>query len=170
MHDLRAAVYSRLQSMPLAFFTATRTGEVQSRIANDIGGMQSTVTTTATSIVSNFTSVIAAIIAMFALDWRLAAVSLVMLPFFVWISRRVGDERRRITTARQRSSRGMSAIVEESLSVSGILLGRTMGRSPALIDEFAGESEIWSTWRSVRVWPGAGGSRRSRSLWRQCPR
>ena len=140
MHDLRAAVYARLQSMPLAFFTATRTGEVQSRIANDIGGMQSTVTTTATSIVSNFTSVIAAIIAMFALDWRLAAVSLLMLPFFVWISRRVGDERRRITAARQRKLAGMSAIVEESLSVSGILLGRTMGRSPALIDSFTGES------------------------------
>ncbi|MFF3570865.1 ABC transporter ATP-binding protein [Nocardia jiangxiensis] len=140
MHDLRAAVYARLQSMPLAFFTTTRTGEVQSRIANDIGGMQSTVTTTATSIVSNFTSVIAAIIAMFALDWRLAAVSLLMLPFFVWISRRVGDERRRITAARQRKLAGMSAIVEESLSVSGILLGRTMGRSPALIDSFTGES------------------------------
>lgn len=140
MHDLRAAVYARLQSMPLAFFTTTRTGEVQSRIANDIGGMQSTVTTTATSIVSNFTSVVAAIIAMFALDWRLASVSLVMLPCFVWISRRVGDERRRITAARQRKLAGMSAIVEESLSVSGILLGRTMGRAPALIDDFAGES------------------------------
>ena len=140
MHDLRAAVYARLQSMPLAFFTTTRTGEVQSRIANDIGGMQSTVTTTATSIVSNFTSVVAAIIAMFALDWRLAAVSLLMLPFFVWISRRVGDERRRITAARQRKLAGMSAIVEESLSVSGILLGRTMGRAPALIGSFTGES------------------------------
>ncbi|WP_067674295.1 ABC transporter ATP-binding protein [Nocardia miyunensis] len=140
MHDLRASVYARLQSMPLAFFTTTRTGEVQSRIANDIGGMQSTVTTTATSIVSNFTSVTAAIIAMFALDWRLAAVSLLMLPFFVWISRRVGDERRRITAARQRKLAGMSAIVEESLSVSGILLGRTMGRASALIDEFTGES------------------------------
>jgi len=140
MHDLRAAVYTRLQSMPLAFFTATRTGEVQSRIANDIGGMQSTVTSTATSIVSNFTSVAAAVIAMFALNWKLAAVSLVMLPFFVWISRRVGTERRRITTQRQRKLAGMSAIVEESLSVSGILLGRTMGRSPALIDDFAHES------------------------------
>ncbi|MQY20595.1 ABC transporter ATP-binding protein [Nocardia macrotermitis] len=140
MHDLRAAVYARLQSMPLAFFTATRTGEVQSRIANDIGGMQSTVTTTATSLVSNFTSVTAAVIAMFALDWRLALVSLVMLPFFVWISRRVGDERRRITAARQRKLASMSAIVEESLSVSGILLGRTMGRAPALIDGFASES------------------------------
>ncbi|MFI9503037.1 ABC transporter ATP-binding protein [Nocardia sp. NPDC052566] len=140
MHDLRSAVYAQLQRMPLAFFTATRTGEVQSRIANDIGGMQSTVTSTATSLVSNFTTVVAAVIAMIALDWRLTAVSLVMLPFFVWISRRVGDERRRITGQRQQQLAGMSAIVEESLSVSGILLGRTMGRSPALVDDFTKES------------------------------
>ncbi|MCU1643139.1 MAG: msbA [Nocardia sp.] len=140
MHDLRTAVYARLQSMPLSFFTTTRTGEVQSRIANDIGGMQSTVTSTATSLIANFTSVLAAVIAMIALDWRLTVVSLLMLPFFVWISRRVGSERRRITGERQKQLAGMSAIVEESLSVSGILLGRTMGRSPALIDDFARES------------------------------
>ncbi|WP_406229382.1 ABC transporter ATP-binding protein [Nocardia sp. NBC_01009] len=140
MHDLRSAVYARLQRMPLSFFTATRTGEVQSRIANDIGGMQSTVTSTATSLVSNFTTVVASIIAMIALDWRLTAVSLIMLPFFVWVSRRVGNERRKITAQRQQKLAGMSAIVEESLSVSGILLGRTMGRSPALIDNFAKES------------------------------
>lgn len=140
MHDLRTAVYARLQSMPLSFFTATRTGEVQSRIANDIGGMQSTVTSTATSLIANFTSVLAAVIAMFALDWRLTLVSLLMLPFFVWISRKVGSERRRITGEKQKKLAGMSAIVEESLSVSGILLGRTMGRSPALVDDFAKES------------------------------
>ncbi|MGW4354119.1 ABC transporter ATP-binding protein [Nocardia sp. NPDC004582] len=140
MHDLRSAVYARLQSMPLSFFTATRTGEVQSRIANDIGGMQSTVTSTLTSLVSNFTSVVAAVIAMFALDWRLTLVSLTMLPLFVWISRRVGSERRRITGEKQRKLAGMSAIVEESLSVSGILLARTMGRSPALVEDFTRES------------------------------
>ncbi|WP_433520704.1 ABC transporter ATP-binding protein [Nocardia pseudovaccinii] len=140
MHDLRSAVYAQLQRMPLSFFTTTRTGEVQSRIANDIGGMQSTVTSTATSLVSNFTTVTASVIAMIALDWRLTLVSLIMLPFFVWISRRVGDERRKITAQRQQKLAGMSAIVEESLSVSGILLGRTMGRSPALVDDFAQES------------------------------
>ncbi|RJO68225.1 ABC transporter ATP-binding protein [Nocardia panacis] len=140
MHDLRTAVYAQLQRMPLAFFTTTRTGEIQSRIANDIGGMQSTVTSTATSLVSNFTTVLAAVTAMFALDWRLTLVSLLMLPFFVWVSRRVGGERRRITGERQRKLAGMSAIVEESLSVSGILLGRTMGRSPALVRDFTRES------------------------------
>ncbi|MFI7667002.1 ABC transporter ATP-binding protein [Nocardia sp. NPDC049526] len=140
MHDLRSAVYAQLQRMPLSFFTTTRTGEVQSRIANDIGGMQSTVTSTATSLVSNFTTVVASVIAMIALDWRLTLVSLIMLPFFVWISRRVGDERRKITAQRQQKLAGMSAIVEESLSVSGILLGRTMGRAPALVDDFAKES------------------------------
>ncbi|MEV7078890.1 ABC transporter ATP-binding protein [Streptomyces sp. NPDC093516] len=141
MHDLRTAVYGRLQRMSLAFFTRTRTGEVQSRIANDIGGMQATVTSTATSLVSNATSVIATIVAMIALDWRLTVVSLLLLPVFVWISRRVGDERRKITTQRQKQMAAMAATVTESLSVSGILLGRTMGRSDSLTRSFADESE-----------------------------
>ncbi|WP_328869678.1 ABC transporter ATP-binding protein/permease [Streptomyces sp. NBC_00287] len=141
MHDLRTAVYGRLQRMSLAFFTRTRTGEVQSRIANDIGGMQATVTSTATSLVANFTSVVATIIAMLVLDWRLTAVSLLLLPVFVWISRRVGNERKKITTQRQKQMAAMAATVTESLSVSGILLGRTMGRSDSLTSAFATESE-----------------------------
>ncbi|MFD4553709.1 ABC transporter ATP-binding protein [Streptomyces sp. NPDC058469] len=141
MHDLRTAVYGRLQRMSLAFFTRTRTGEVQSRIANDIGGMQATVTSTATSLVSNLTSVVATIIAMIALDWRLTVVSLLLLPVFVWISRRVGNERKKIATQRQRQMAEMAATVTESLSVSGILLGRTMGRSDSLTQSFSDESE-----------------------------
>src|SRR5919201_6104064 len=101
MHDLRTRVYRHLQRLSLAFFTRTRTGEVQSRIANDIGGVQSVVTSTATSIVSNVTTVLAAAVAMFLLDWRLAAAALGLLPFFVWMTRRVGEERRRITAVRQ---------------------------------------------------------------------
>ncbi|MER6186277.1 ABC transporter ATP-binding protein [Streptomyces sp. NPDC001652] len=141
MHDLRTAVYDRLQRMSLAFFTRTRTGEVQSRIANDIGGMQATVTSTATSLVSNVTSVVATIVAMLALDWRLTVVSLLLLPAFVWISRRVGNERKKITTQRQKQMAAMAATVTESLSVSGILLGRTMGRSDSLTQSFSDESE-----------------------------
>ncbi|KMS83697.1 MULTISPECIES: ABC transporter ATP-binding protein [Streptomyces] len=141
MHDLRTAVFGRLQRMSLAFFTRTRTGEVQSRIANDIGGMQATVTSTATSLVSNATSVVATIVAMVALDWRLTIVSLLLLPVFVWISRRVGNERKKITTQRQKQMAAMAATVTESLSVSGILLGRTMGRSDSLTASFAEESE-----------------------------
>ncbi|MFJ8659500.1 ABC transporter ATP-binding protein [Streptomyces sp. NPDC093795] len=141
MHDLRTGVYEQLQRMPLAFFTRTRTGEVQSRIANDIGGMQATVTSTATSLVSNLTAVIATVVAMLALDWRLTLVSLALLPAFVWISRRVGRERKRITTQRQKQMAAMAATVTESLSVSGILLGRTMGRADSLTQSFAAESE-----------------------------
>ncbi|MET9930763.1 MULTISPECIES: ABC transporter ATP-binding protein [unclassified Streptomyces] len=141
MHDLRTAVYEQLQRMPLAFFTRTRTGEVQSRIANDIGGMQATVTSTATSLVSNLTAVVATVVAMLALDWRLTLVSLLLLPVFVWISRRVGRERKRITTQRQKQMAAMAATVTESLSVSGILLGRTMGRADSLTRSFAEESE-----------------------------
>ena len=140
MHDLRSAVYRHLQRMSLAFFTRTRTGEVQSRIANDIGGVQNVVTSTATSIVSNVTTVLATVVAMVLLDWRLALFSLALLPFFVWLTRRVGNERRRIAAKRQGRMADMSALVEESLSVSGILLGKTMGRSPELTDRFERES------------------------------
>lgn len=140
MHDLRAAVYRHLQRLSLAFFTRTRTGEVQSRIANDIGGVQNVVTSTATSIVSNVTTVLATIVAMFALDWRLAAFSLALLPFFIWLTRHVGRERKRITAERQGRLADMSSLVEESLSVSGILLGKTMGRAPELADRFTRES------------------------------
>ena len=140
MHDLRTGVYTKLQQMPLAFFTRTKTGEVQSRIAGDIGSMQATVTSTATSLVSNVTSVVATVVAMLALDWRLTLVSLALLPLFVWVSRRVGRERKRITGERQKQMATMAAMVTESLSVSGILLGRTMGRSDSLSQDFAAES------------------------------
>ena len=140
MHDLRAAVYRHLQRLSLAFFTKTRTGEIQSRIANDIGGVQNVVTSTATSIVSNVTTVLAAAVAMFLLDWRLAVAALGLLPFFVWLTRRVGEERRRITAVRQTRLADISSLVEESLSVSGILLGKTMGRTGELAERFERES------------------------------
>ncbi|MEV8636354.1 ABC transporter ATP-binding protein [Streptosporangium sp. NPDC051023] len=141
MHDLRTTVYAHLQRMSLAFFTRTRTGEVQSRIANDIGGMQSVVTSTAASIVSNLTTVVATIVAMVVLDWRLTAVSLLLLPVFVGISRRVGRERRKITSERQRKLAALSSTVQESLSISGILLGRTMGQAPELTRRFTAASD-----------------------------
>jgi ATP-binding cassette, subfamily B, bacterial len=141
MHDLRAAVYEHLQRMSLAFFTRTRTGEVQSRIANDIGGIDSVVTTTATSIAQNATTVIASVIAMCLLDWRLAILSLVFVPLFVYLTRRVGKVRRKITMEQQRRLADMSALVAESLSVSGIMLGKTMGRGGDLAERFSGESK-----------------------------
>jgi ATP-binding cassette, subfamily B, bacterial len=140
MHDLRSAVYAHLQRMSLAFFTRTRTGEVQSRIANDIGGIDNVVTSTATSIMQNVTTVVATVVAMVLLDWRLAAFSLFLLPFFVWLTRRVGEERKRITSVRQGRLADISTLVEESLSVSGVLLGKTMGRAPELVRRFRGES------------------------------
>ena len=140
MHDLRTQVYRHLQRLSLAFFTRTRTGEIQSRIANDIGGVQTVVTSTATSIVSNVTTVLASVVAMFLLDWRLALFSLALLPFFVGLARRVGDQRKKITTVKQGAMADISSLVQESLSVSGILLGKTMGRSAALAERFEGES------------------------------
>ncbi|MFI2124115.1 ABC transporter ATP-binding protein [Streptomyces sp. NPDC020299] len=144
MHDLRTEIYTHLQELPLAFFTRTRTGEVQSRIANDIGAMQATVTSTASSLVSSLTTVTASVIALLIMDWRLALVSLSVLPLFILISRRVGELRRAFTRQRQQQMSSMSAMVEEQLSVSGVLLARTMGRSKELAEMFAVESKALS--------------------------
>ena len=141
MHDLRTQVYRHLQRLSLAFFTRTRTGEVQSRIANDIGGIENVVTSTATSVLSNVTTVLATVVAMVLLDWRLAAFALALLPLFVWLTKRVGAQRKKVTAERQASLADVSAIVQESLSVSGILLGKTMGRTDDLAERFSAESE-----------------------------
>jgi ATP-binding cassette subfamily B protein len=140
MHDLRAAVYRRLQKMSLAFFTRTRTGEVQSRISNDIGGLDSVITNTATTIAQNATTVIAAVVAMCVLNWRLTLISLFFVPPSVWMTRRVGKLRRKITTEQQGRLADLSALVAESLSVSGIMLGKTMGRGEDLAQRFTKES------------------------------
>ncbi|HTR33514.1 MAG TPA: ABC transporter ATP-binding protein, partial [Gaiellaceae bacterium] len=140
MHDLRTRVFRHLQRLSLAFFTRTRTGEVQSRISNDIGGVQSVLTSTATSIVSNVTTVIATAIGMIALSWQLALFAFALVPVFVFLTRRVGAERRRIATTTQETLADISSLVQESLSVSGILLGKTMGRTEELADRFDGES------------------------------
>jgi ATP-binding cassette, subfamily B, bacterial len=140
MHDLRTDVYRHLQRLSLRFFTATRTGEVQSRIANDIGGVQTVVTTTATSIVSNATTVITTAIAMILLDWRLAVAAFALLPVFVLITRRVGRIRRALAATTQGSLADISTLVEESLSVSGVLLAKTMGQTGDLAERFQSES------------------------------
>ena len=141
MHDLRVSVYRHLQRLSLAFFTRTRAGEVQSRIANDIGGIDNVATNTATTIAQNATTVISTTIVMALLSWQLAAISLGLLPLFVWMTRRVGRERRAITMRLQRGLADISALVAESLSVSGMMLGKTMGRSEDLAERFTAESD-----------------------------
>jgi ATP-binding cassette subfamily B protein len=140
MDDLRLALYTHLQWMPLRFFTETRTGEIQSRIGNDVNGVQSVVTDTAASLLSNFATVATTVIAMLILDWRLTILSLGMLPVFAYITYRVGRVRREVSGLTQRSLAEVSAITEESLSVSGILLSKTFGQQQASIARFARES------------------------------
>jgi ATP-binding cassette subfamily B protein len=140
MHDLRAAVFRHLQRLSLAFFTRTRTGEVQSRISNDIGGVQNVVTNTATSIASNVTTVAATMVGMLLLNWKLALFAFALIPVFAVLTRRVGAERRRIAKTTQETLADLSSLVQESLSVSGILLGKTMGRTDELADRFEQDS------------------------------
>ena len=138
MQDLRGALYAHLQSMPLRFFTETRTGEIQSRLANDVGGVQAVVTDTASSITSNLAIAISTTIAMFLLDWRLALLSLGLMPFFLYLTYRVGKVRREVSTETQKSLAELTATTEETLSVSGILLSKTFGQQANSIAKFRG--------------------------------
>lgn len=140
MHRLRTDVFAHLQRQSIGFFVRTRTGEVQSRITNDIGGMQAVVTSTATSIAANLTTVVATVIAMVALSWRLTLVSLVVLPPAIWLTRRVARLRREITARRQRELADLNVTIEEGLSISGVQLAKTLGTAGALVDRFTASS------------------------------
>jgi ATP-binding cassette subfamily B protein len=140
MHGLRTSVFSHLQRQSIAFFTRTRTGEVQSRITNDIGGMESVVTSTATSIASNLTTAVATAVAMVAMSWRLSLISLVVMPPAVYLSRRVARMRRAITTQQQRELADLNVTIEEGLSINGVQLAKTMGTGPSLVQRFTASS------------------------------
>lgn len=140
MHRLRVDVFGHLQRQSVGFFTKTRTGEVQSRITNDIGGMQSVVTSTATSIAANLTTVVATIVAMVALTWQLTLISLLVLPPAIYLTRRVARMRQKITAERQRELAELNVIIEEGLSINGVQLSKTMGAGAAQVDRFTGSS------------------------------
>ena len=140
MHGLRTSVFGHLQRQSVAFFTRTRTGEVQSRITNDIGGMESVVTSTATSIASNLTTAVATSVAMVALSWRLSLISLVVMPPAVYFTRKVARMRRAVTAEQQRELANLNVIVEEGLSINGVQLAKTMGTGPSLVQRFTRSS------------------------------
>src|SRR6185369_2485328 len=137
MHDLRTALYAHLQQMPLRFFTDTKTGEIQSRLANDVGGVQSVVTDTAASLTSNVAIALSTVVAMVIIDWRLTLLSLGMLPFFMYLTFRVGKVNREVRGDTQKALAEMSAATEETLSVSGMLLSKTFGQQQTAIDRFS---------------------------------
>ena len=141
MQDFRNALYSHLQNMALRFFTATRTGEIQSRLSNDVGGVQTVVTDTASSILSNIVIIISTLTAMLIISWQLTVLSLCLLPLFLWLTYKVGKARREIAARTQKSMAEMSAISEETLSVSGILLSKAFGRQAYEIDRFRSENQ-----------------------------
>jgi ATP-binding cassette subfamily B protein len=127
MRDLRDRLYAHLQTLPLAFFTSTKTGEIQSRLANDVGGVQSVVTTTASSILANVVIFVSTVVAMVILSWQLTIVALITVPAFFWLTKTVGERRRRVARSTQESLAAMSALTEETLSVSGVLLAKAFG-------------------------------------------
>jgi ATP-binding cassette subfamily B protein len=141
MRDLRATLYAHLQSMPLRFFTATRTGEIQSRLANDVGGLQVVITDIASSVLSNLVILLSTLVAMVVLSWQLTVLSLFLLPLFVVLTRRVGRARRRVTGETQEALAEMSATTEETLSVSGVLLAKVFGRQHAETERYTEQNE-----------------------------
>src|SRR6266487_5415415 len=141
MRDFRNNLHEHLQSMSLRFFTSTRTGEIQSRLSNDVGGVQAVVTNTATSIVSNFSTVISTIIAMLFISPLLTLLSLGLLPIFLWITYKIGNVRRTTSKETQESMASLTAMMQDTLSVSGILLTKTFGRQKYAQDRFEKENQ-----------------------------
>jgi ATP-binding cassette, subfamily B, bacterial len=137
MHRLRTDVFAHLQRQSMDFFKRTRGGEVQSRLTNDIGAMQSVVTSTATSVAANLTTAVGTAVAMVALSWRLSLLSLLVVPPAVWLTRRVALLRRQLTSEQQRRLADLQSQVDEGLSVSGVLLTKTLGASAAASRRFA---------------------------------
>jgi ATP-binding cassette, subfamily B, bacterial len=140
MQDLRNSLYQHLQKMPLRFFTTTRTGEIQSRLANDVGGVQSVVTDTASTVLSNVVTIISTVIAMLVLSVPLTILSLLLMPLFLWLTVRVGKARREVAANTQRTLADLTAVTEETLSVSGVLLSKSFGRQAYEIDRYRGEN------------------------------
>ena len=141
MQDLRNSLYSHLQGMPLRFFTGTRTGEIQSRLANDVGGVQTVVTDTASNVLANVVVIISTLIAMVILSVPLTVLSLCMVPFFLWLTVKVGKARRELATTTQRTMADLTSVTEETLSVSGILLSKSFGRQRHETGRFRAENE-----------------------------
>ncbi|HYO29703.1 MAG TPA: ABC transporter ATP-binding protein [Thermomicrobiales bacterium] len=140
MRDLRNALYAHLQRMPLRFFTSTRTGEIQARLSSDVAGVQQVVTDTATSIVSNLATAISTVVAMWLISWQLALISLCLLPVFLVLTYKVGAVRREVTTATQKTVADLTVLVEETLSVSGMLLSKAFGRQAREVERFREEN------------------------------
>jgi ATP-binding cassette subfamily B protein len=145
MQSLRDRLFAHLQRMHLGFFTSTRTGSIQSRLDNDVGGVQSVVTDTASSILGNVVTVVASVIAMIALSWQLSLVAFVLLPVFLLLQIRVGRVRRKIAARTQSSLSDMSAITQETLSVSGVLLAKVFGRQDHEIARYRTENDRQTT-------------------------
>ncbi len=146
MCELRDRLFTHLQSMSLKFFTATRTGDIQTRLISDVGGVQNIVSNTLTDQLSNIGIVISTLAAMILLDWRLTLLSVGMVPFFMMIGRRVGDFARDARTGTQEQTSELNSMMQETLSVSGVLLAKTAGDASLVSRKFHEENEKLAGW------------------------
>jgi ATP-binding cassette subfamily B protein len=140
MGALRIRLFAHLQRMELAFYTRTKTGVIQSRLANDVGGVSSVLSNTIGSVLGNTVTVVAAVVAMLLLSWQMTIVAAILLPALVITQRRVGQVRARIATATQESLSTMTAITQETLSVSGILLAKSFNQQRTEVERYAAEN------------------------------
>ena len=131
MRDLRNALFAHVQSMPIRFFSETRTGEIQSRLTNDVSGVQSVVSDAAANLASSIAVVVSTLVAMTLIDWRLTAVSVAVAPLFLYLSSKASAARRRASGEVQTALADLTSIAEEHLSVGGALLAKSFGRSEA---------------------------------------
>ena len=141
MGSMRVSLFSHLQRMELAFFTRTKTGIIQSRLQNDVGGVANVLTNTVSSVLGNTVTVIAAFVAMLLLSWQLTVVAIILMPILVIAQRRVGRVRAKIATKTQESLSDMTAITQETLSVSGILLAKSFNQQAAEVGRYSNEND-----------------------------
>ena len=136
MEDMRHAVYNHLLKQPISFFSSTKTGDIQSRLANDVSSTQLVLTDTVVNILSSVAIVAAALTAMLILSWELTIVAVCTMPIFAYLSRIVGARRRRLTRQMQRTLADLTAQTGETLFVSGVIVAKTFGREAEQLREF----------------------------------
>ncbi len=154
--DLRVKLFEHLQAMEMGFFTRTKTGVIQSRLQNDVGGVSGVLTNTVTSILGNVVTVIASLVAMILIDWRLTIIAVVMMPFLIFVQRRVGQVRARIAAQTQESLSELTAITQETLSVSGMLLSKAFNRQRTESERYQDENRNQVKLQVRRAMSGQG--------------
>lgn len=147
MCDMRHTLFTHLQGMSLRFFTQTKTGDIQTRLISDIGGVQNVVSNTFVDALSNIAIVVSTLASMFWTDWRLTLLAITLIPFFTIVGQKVGDFAKDVRKGVQEQTSEINSLMQENLSVSGALLAKTIGRADKIAEKFDVENHSLAKWQ-----------------------